>query len=457
MKNKRQRKICGIMLALLIICISLTPQFQSIVTFPQKVRFLEGVNQSYYFGFPVNVYLRSNRNGIVKLNGTALSSQAARVNLGAPLDIEPLQRGAIEIEVLLFGVPIRKMMVDVIPPVKVIPGGHSIGVVLLSHGVIVVGLASVGSGRAQTNPAQLAGLKIGDTILRVNGERVESIGHLAELVNQFGQLGKSLHVEYKRGSEFLTTTLKPVFCSETGRFRIGLYVRDGANGVGTLSFYEPETGAYGALGHIITDLETNQPLNVEEGSVVRATISGIQPGMKGQPGEKIGIFTNNEDILGNITKNTTYGLFGTLNKNLQNPFYPEPIPVALASQVKTGPAEMLTVINENKIEKFQIKIERIFDHSIPTDKSFVIKIIDEKLLAATGGIIQGMSGSPIIQNGHLVGIVTHVFVNDPAKGYGIMAEWMLNELEISPLAKAKGKFLRFFSIFEQENLIINRI
>jgi stage IV sporulation protein B len=445
--GENRRKIVGVILALLIIGISLTPQFKAFITLPEDLHLLEGETQNFYIGFPVNVYIRSDREGVINLNGLPLSPQVAKVNLGTPLEMEPVQRGEVEVELLFFGVPVKRMMVNVLPPVKVIPGGHSIGVLLLSHGVIVIGVAAIGEpGTMIKNPAREAGITVGDTILRVNGEKIKNVVHLAELVHEYGRQGEKVQIEYKRGATILVSEIEPVLCKETGRYRIGLYVRDGANGVGTLSFYHPESGRYGALGHVITDVETNQPLNVEEGTVVKAVVSGIHKGLKGLPGEKIGIFTQEEDILGDIEKNTDYGIFGTLYDHIENPYYPEGIPVALASQVTPGPAEILTVLEEDKIERYAIEIERVFNQNNPTNKGMVIKIKDPDLIERTGGIIQGMSGSPIIKDNKLVGVVTHVFVNDPMRGYGVFAEWMLYELGISPLAQARGD-LRIFSSF----------
>ncbi|HHW55286.1 MAG: SpoIVB peptidase [bacterium] len=459
MSGENRRKIVGVLLSLLIISISLTPQFKAFVTLPEALHLLEGETQNFYIGFPVDVYIRSDREGIINLNGLPLSPRVAKVNLGAPLEVEPVQRGEVEVELLFFGVPVKRMLVNVLPPVKVIPGGHSIGVLLLSHGVIVIGLAAIGEpGTRIKNPAQEAGITVGDTILRVNGEKIKNVLHLAELVHECGRQGEKVQIEYKRGDAVLVSEMEPVLCKETGRYRIGLYVRDGANGVGTLSFYHRESGRYGALGHVITDVETNQPLNVEEGTLVRAVVSGIHKGMKGLPGEKIGVFTEDEDILGDIEKNTDFGIFGTLYASIENPYYPEGIPVALASQVTPGPAKILTVLEEEKIEAYAIEIERVFNQNSPTNKGMVVKITDPDLIERTGGIIQGMSGSPIIKDNKLVGVVTHVFVNDPTRGYGVFAEWMLYEAGISPLAQARGD-LRIFSSFlfsRQDYLLIGK-
>jgi len=222
---------------------------------------------------------------------------------------------------------------------------------------------------------------------------------------------------------------RPLYSTADGAYRIGLYLRDSAAGVGTLTFYDPETRRYGALGHIILDSDTHQPINLSEGSIVKAKIINVKAAQKGQPGEKTGIFIDGS--LGNIEKNSPYGIFGEIT-DLHKPEspYPDPLPMALSTQVETGPAEILTVIDGETIDSYAVVIEKISYQASPADKGIVIRVVDEKLLQSTGGIIQGMSGSPIIQNGKLVGAVTHVFINDPTRGYGIFIEWMFQEAEI---------------------------
>jgi stage IV sporulation protein B len=209
--------------------------------------------------------------------------------------------------------------------------------------------------------------------------------------------------------------------------------------VGTLTFFEPNTLIYGALGHVIADAETSQQIAQGEGKIINASIQGIQQARRGQPGEKIGIFTDSQIILGDIQKNTQAGIFGVLKSRLDNELYPHPLPVAFAHQVETGPARMLTVVDQEKIESFAIEITKIVPQRLPSGKNLVIQITDPRLLSLTGGIVQGMSGSPIIQKNRLVGAVTHVFVNEPTKGYGILAEWMLMETDLLQLEeKNKG-------------------
>ncbi len=346
--------------------------------------------------------------------------------------------GRVDMQIKLLGlIPLNRMVVNVVPVVRVVPGGHSIGVLLHAQGVMVVGHAVVTDRRGQRhNPALQAGILNGDIILKVNGCRVQSEQQVRNEISRCGETDRPVTLEIKRGQRIFTTQVKPIFCAETRRYRIGLYVRDSAAGVGTLTFYEPGSKKYGALGHVITDIETNRKIELGDGQIVEAMVQGIRPGRRGQPGEKIGLF-NGSGLSGNIEKNTLYGIFGHLHQPLTNPFYRQPVPVALVYQVKKGPAEMLTVLKGNRIGCFSVEILQVMPQNKWEGKGMVIKINDPELLRQTGGIIQGMSGSPIIQEGKFVGAVTHVFVNDPTRGYGVLAEWMLWEANLMPTPKEK--------------------
>ncbi|MFZ5633258.1 MAG: SpoIVB peptidase [Bacillota bacterium] len=320
------------------------------------------------------------------------------------------------------------MSVNVISQVKVIPGGQSIGIVMHSKGIIVVGMSDIldESGN-RLNPAEEAGIKIGDLILGINGKKVASEVQLRNEIAILGNNQKDVELEVKRGAKIFKARVRVVKCMETGRPRVGLYVRDTASGVGTISFYHPESGRYGALGHIITDVDTAKGIDLSDGKIVEASIRGIHRGKRGQPGEKIGTFIEDGELTGEIEKNSRYGIFGQLKNPLENPFYKEPVPVALSYQIKKGPAEILTVIDGTEIKKYSAEILEIFYPWNNQGKGMILKVNDPELIKNTGGIIQGMSGSPIIQNGMLVGVVTHVFINDPQCGYGVPAEWMIRE------------------------------
>ncbi|NPV72374.1 MAG: SpoIVB peptidase [Pelotomaculum sp.] len=381
----------------------------------------------------------------LKINFPALVERSLRIQV---CNEEPAQglkpemflpaggAGPVKVRLSLLGViPVKDITVSVLPQVKVIPGGQSIGVLLHSQGVIVMGRSDIlnQTGRF-VNPAADAGIKEGDIILKINGEAVRAEDQVRELVAQAGAEGRELALEVKRGEKTFQVRVKPVFCKETLRYRMGLLIRDSTAGIGTLTFYDPEKMIYGALGHVITDLKTNQPVDLSGGKVTGASVQSIHRGKRGQPGEKIGMFTGDTDISGTIAKNTKMGIFGRLQKPLENQIFQEPIPVAPAVQVREGEAEILTVLNGEKVERFTIEIVKVNLQARQNGKGLVIKITDPRLLEQTGGIIQGMSGSPIIQDNRLVGAVTHVFVNDPTRGYGVPAEWMLQEADMLPEA-----------------------
>ncbi len=236
----------------------------------------------------------------------------------------------------------------------------------------------------------------------------------------------------------MTVKLIPILDQKSQSYRLGLYIRDSAAGVGTLTFYDPKTKKYGALGHVITDIDTQEPIAVGEGKILYSDVTSIEKGQNGKPGEKRAIFVDENNVIGNITKNSPFGIFGVLN---QKPIYGlvnEPISIALPEEVKEGPAEILTVIQDQKVERFKIEITKVVQQNYPATKGMVIKVTDKRLLEKTGGIIQGMSGSPIIQNRKLVGAVTHVFVNDPTSGYGSYIEWMIRDAEISEKARLRA-------------------
>ncbi|MEI6100486.1 MAG: SpoIVB peptidase, partial [Eubacteriales bacterium] len=210
-------------------------------------------------------------------------------------------------------------------------------------------------------------------------------------------------------------------------YRLGVWVRDSTAGVGTLTFYDQETGGYGGLGHAITDLDTGEELSVREGEIISSNIIDVVRGQAGMPGELKGYFNANNGI-GSILKNSEFGIYGLCYNKITNPLYPDGIYVAKQSEVHEGPAKLLSTVDDKGVKAYDCTISNVVLQNEPTQKSFLITITDPELLKKTGGIVQGMSGSPVIQDGKLIGAVTHVFVNDPTKGYGIYIEWMLDEL-----------------------------
>ena len=330
--------------------------------------------------------------------------------------------GASEMWLSLLGIPLKRVQVEVSPEKRLIPGGQALGVAMRTEGVLIVGIGEAAEGVA---PAKEAGLIAGDVITRVDGENVTTAESLTALLNQ--SAGRTVAIAYQRNGEPRTALLTPHRDADTGAVRLGAWVRDSTAGVGTLSFYDPDTGRYAALGHAITDGDTGAVLTVSEGQVLKADIVAVQKGQKGVPGELKGSFLREAERLGDIRRNSILGIYGTLDKAAANPLYPQGLPIGLRSGVHTGAASILSSVDGTGIHEYAIEITRVNQQNAPAPKSMVIRVTDERLLAATGGIVQGMSGSPIIQDGRIVGAVTHVFVSDPTQGYGLYVDWMVQE------------------------------
>ncbi|WP_163969951.1 SpoIVB peptidase [Oceanobacillus halotolerans] len=331
----------------------------------------------------------------------------------------------------LAGLPVKKVNVSVLDDLKVIPGGQSIGVQLHTEGVLVVGHHLVNGKEGELSPGEDADVKVGDIILEINGDTIQEMTEVKPYVEEAGKNNESLQLKIKRGDETIETTLHPVMDKKESEYRIGLYIRDSAAGIGTMTFHHPKSKKYGALGHVISDMDTQKPIEIHDGTIVKSSIESIDKGNNGTPGEKQAKFSIKEDQIGSITKNSPFGIFGELNKSITNDVHDDPMPVALSHEVKEGPAKILTVIDGEKVEEFDVEVVSSVPQKYPATKGMIIQIKDDKLLNATGGIVQGMSGSPIIQDGKIIGAVTHVFVNDPTSGYGVHIEWMLQDAGIA--------------------------
>ena len=299
----------------------------------------------------------------------------------------------------------------------IIAGGQNIGIQLNSNGVLIVGTYKVG----EKNPAKDANLQIGDKIISINNTKVTSIKEMLDIISSINN-PNSIQITYQRGSKISTTTLNLILDNKK-IYKTGLYVKDSINGVGTLTFIDPNTKLYGALGHEIIETTTGQKLEIKTGKVYSSTVTGITPSKHGNPGEKNAKY-NASDIYGDIKENTSSGIFGNYTETLPaTKLYK----VAQPNEVKLGKASILTVIDGQTIEMFDINILKTSTNN--QIKNILFEVTDERLLRISGGIVQGMSGSPIIQNDYIVGAVTHVVVDDCTKGYGIFITNMLEEAE----------------------------
>jgi len=347
-------------------------------------------------------------------------------------ELFPQEVGQTEVLFKKGSIPVKKMNVNVLENKKIVPGGQSVGVQLHTLGVLVVGHHLVHNKSSSLSPGEDADILVGDVILEMDGKKIKQIEDVKPIVNAAGKEESNINIKLKRGKEIVETKLTPALNNKDLNYQIGLYIRDSATGIGTISFYDTETKKYGALGHIISDNDTKKPIEIHNGKIVRSSVKSIEKGNQGLPGEKQASFSMKDKQLGTITKNSPFGIFGEINLDvLEDLKTSKPLNIGLAHEVKKGPAQILTVVEGEEVEKFDIEIINSTEQNHPTTKGMVIKVVDKKLLDKTGGIVQGMSGSPIIQNDKIIGAVTHVFVNDPTSGYGVHIEWMLQEAGIN--------------------------
>lgn len=334
-----------------------------------------------------------------------------------------------EYEIRFLGmIPVKSVHVQNINELEVFPGGIPIGVRVNSEGVLVVGYSDITiNDEKQESPGKVGGLEIGDVILKVNGIEMDNA---QDLLKTLKNLDKDvIKVDILRNGQNMTKVIK--LQKENDKdYKIGLWIRDSTAGVGTLTFYDKTTGKFGALGHPITDCDTNEKFLIKDGDVVESSIISVRKGEKGCPGELKGIFINENSPNGKIEKNTQSGIFGKINNSSNILKNSSPMRIGLRNEITEGKAKIITTIDENGPQEFDIEIEKLLTQNTPGSKSMVIKITDPRLLEKTGGIVQGMSGSPIIQNDKIVGAVTHVLINKPDTGYGIYIEWMLEDAEI---------------------------
>lgn len=328
-------------------------------------------------------------------------------------------------ETHMLDLPMKDVTISVLPEKTLIPGGHSVGIRMDVSGVLIVGLEEIDTEQGKINPGLKAGLQIGDSVLSIDGVSVNSAEDVQKALNG-NRKGESVMVRVQRKGELVTVHVEPVKAKDDS-WKLGVWVKEKTAGLGTVTYYDPDTGRIGALGHGITENNTGQILKVENGQMMYSRVESILQGSSGKPGEIRGIFYEADEPMGTLIHNSEYGIFGAAEQPLTNPLYSEPLKVGYQSEIKTGPAQILTTVDGNTLEAFDIEIEKIDRQSRPDTKGMVIRVTDERLLKTSGGIVQGMSGSPILQNGKIIGAVTHVLVNDPERGYGIFVEWMLKE------------------------------
>lgn len=384
-----------------------------------------------YLNFPSDIVLPENSNAtLLNIPLCSVSKESDNVydeeivkNKSQYLDVETKGVGNFSYNLKLFDViPVKNLRVEVVPKRYVIPSGEAVGVKMYTDGLLVVCVSSVvtNDGRC-VYPARDAGILEGDRILSVDGIEIKSNEEFSDYINK---VKKSITVKVMREDECFEVNILPWASNDDGKFKIGLWVRDSTAGIGTMTYYEPETNNYAALGHAITDSDTGSILKVSNGMITGCSIISVKKGERGAPGELCGSFSNIN--VGSIKDNNEFGIYGKIftNKLMMSSKLME---TARRFQIKEGEASILCDVDGEGVKEYSVEILSVSKKDAVDNKGIVIKVTDEELIKKTGGIVQGMSGSPIIQNGKLVGAVTHVFVNDPTRGYGIFIENMLAE------------------------------
>ena len=389
---------------------------------PNHLNLVVSEEEVFNFSLPFGVTLESDCEEVVLGSTSNIPEGQVRVQNAEPVSMYGTTKGSYHIGMKLFGIfEMKDIQVDVVEDMYAVPCGMPVGIYLKSDGIMVIGTGEIVNEAGNVVEPAYGILKSGDYIEKVNGLEMEDKDDLVEAVNACN--GEAVHLEVRRNGELLKIDLDPVQ-AEDGTYKLGAWVRDDTQGIGTVTYVDMN-GTFGALGHGISDSDTGRLVDTKEGELYETKILGIEKGEAGSPGVMSGvIYYGNGTKLGDVTVNSDEGIFGTVNKKFMSTISSEAIPIGFRQDVKKGNAVIRCNVS-GEVKDYDIEIQRVDHAAVQKNKGMTIKVVDEELLALTGGIVQGMSGSPIIQDGKLVGAVTHVLVNDPTRGYGIFIENML--------------------------------
>lgn len=393
---------------------------------PDEIKILVGKQQSFDFNMPFQANIETEDVGVISVNDSNIPSNEINIDLNQPFTLQSTKTGEYNVSLKLFGLfKFKNISLDVIESTKLYPVGSPIGIYVETDGILVLGSGRItGDDGLNYEPIDNK-LKSGDYILSVNGKLLSKKKELISEIQKCN--GKDVTLLVRRNKDEFTVNVTPIKTA-SGSYKIGAWIRDNTQGIGTLTFISTD-GQFGALGHGITDVDTGFLMNVKEGSIYKAEIMSIVKGKDGEPGELVGMIRQSKNFkIGTVTANTYQGIYGKVNTAYINNLNNEPMDIGLKQEVKKGKASILCTI-EDKVEKFDVEIVSFDISNSNHSKGIVLRITDPRLLSMTGGIVQGMSGSPIIQNNKIIGAVTHVFIQDSTKGYGTFIENMVNNLE----------------------------
>jgi len=428
MNNKKFLRF-AVLFVIFVLLIS--PYAASYYYIPKEIKMMAGRNHDFEFNLPLQAKISSEKIGVLKFNNKPIESNNFQIDLRSPFSVQPTEQATLDVKLKFLGiVPLKTVKVDIISQKELVPCGMTVGVNVSTDGIMVLGTGTVISEDGKEYTPSRGILKTGDLILKVNEKSIENKEELISAIENSN--GKVLKMTIKRDNELLEIYVTPIKSEIDKSYKIGVWVRDETQGIGTITYYNPKSYTFGALGHGITDIDTRKIIPIKNGKIMKAEITSIKKGQRGIPGELTGaIYDTEEAQLGTIELNTSQGIFGKLDPKKMKAFPKKSFPIAFQNEIHEGKAIILSNISGDKIEEFEIVIQKVSRFQQDISKGMIIKITDPRLLDKTNGIIQGMSGSPIIQDGKLVGAVTHVFVHDPTKGYGIFIENMLkNESDL---------------------------
>lgn len=393
---------------------------------PNNIKMIVDTKEDFNFDLPMSAKISTEDIGVLSVNNVKIPHDQIDISFDKPFSLESSQVGKCTMDVKLFGlINYKQINVDVIESVELIPSGLPIGIYIETDGIMVLGTSPIPSTDGLNYEPAVNILKTGDYIKEVNGNDISDKEDLIEEVQE--SKGKDIVFSLIRDKREMDVKIKPVM-STNGEYKIGAWIRDDTQGIGTLTYID-STGKFGALGHGITDIDTNLLMNIKEGSIQTAQIMQIIKGRSGSPGELVGLINQSEDEkIGDIKINSKQGIFGNLEGEYKELANKKTMKIGLKQDIKLGKAYIKCKV-EDEIKNYEIEIEKIELNTTNLSKGLIIRITDKSLINITNGIVQGMSGSPIIQDNKIIGAVTHVFIQDSTKGYGTFIENMIKTVE----------------------------
>lgn len=409
---------------LFIITLIVTPLIVSSFFLPSEIRLIVGEEHHFNFDLPLRASILKESHLIIK-DDTEKTIEHQTVNLNRPLYVTMLEEGETDVTLSFMGIiPLKTVAVKAMPYQKLIPCGEVVGIKVDTTGVMVLGVGEFEAEKQMVSPCKGI-IEVGDMIVACNGRAIENKESLRDSIESCKSGELLLELSHK--GEKREVKVKPIYSKLENEYKLGLWIKDSTQGIGTITYINPENGHFGALGHGITDNHTHMLTPVRTGEIMEVAITGIKKGQKGTPGEVSGVIDYDEESqLGHISINSAIGIYGEVNKDYLNLKKNDALPIAFQDEVHEGKASIMLDLSKQGVKEYEVEIQKVSKYSNEPSKGMVIRIVDPELLALTNGIIQGMSGSPILQDGKIIGAVTHVFVHDPTRGYGIFIENMIN-------------------------------